>query len=475
MSFRHYTAAPGDVLRLKAKFYISGVLTDPTSFPADVGIYLTPSGGSPLTTITPIKESEGIFYVDYTLPASFASVVLYDEWTWLGVVGAPTATQRYLSEIELTDAPAPPGTDFIISPVDAVGHIFSAVLKTQETPPKSGFTVKAVPKSVKESVSRQGHDRLKTITKSAVEQYLRSFLDSDGDNRSAIESVAKGSLQYVTDKSLNAQKDPTKRPTQLARIFNEVREHTPAILIIDAGMQSIPSGLNSGLTHSTLLNGQWQGWYLKQFKVPLTIVVLTNDQDSTDQLMEIVELPFNNLRQISGGSEIRPQEPGHNWVVRLPLGLDISGTSGVNITDDQKDQLWFAEFSITVDAEDTFSIEIPFDTSLAGSDYDQSYSLGGRTGTANLSLTMPPVIIAPDTIQINSLANVSFGRLRPYHKIVIDRPMIATIDVEARVVTPRRLGTFTLQVLDLQARDDGAGPRALAPVVAAEKTITVTL
>lgn len=481
MSSRHYTAAPGDTLRLKTRFYLSGVLTDPDSFPSDVGIYMGPAGGSAVATLTPVKEADGIWYVDYVLPAGFASAVLYDEWSWIGVTDAPLAVQRYKSEITLTDVPTPPGS-FITSPVDAIGHIFSAVPKSQPAPPKSGFTVKAKPRSVKESIAQHSHDRLKTITKSAIEHYIRSFLDSDGEYRSAIESVSKGSLQYITDKSIQATKDSTKRATQLARMFNEVREKVPAILIVDAGMESVPSGLNSGLLHSTLINNMWQGWFNKQFKVSLTVIVLTGDQDSTDQLMEIVELLFNNLRQIHDGSEIRSHESGHNWCVRLPLTFDISATSGTNITEDNKDQLWFAEFSLPVEAEDTFAIEMPFDTSLTSGAYDRDFRSdypkdypASPINSPNLKASLPPVIMAPDSIQINSTAGVSFSRLQPHHKVIIDQPLIATIDVQARAITPRRLGTFSLQVVDLDIRHDDQGPRAMAPVVVASKTIAVTL
>lgn len=479
MSSRHFTAAPGDQLRLKTRFYLSGVLTDPESFPSDVGIYLTPAGGTAVATLAPVKEADGIWYVDYQLPSDFASAVLYDEWTWIGTPGAPTAVQRYKSEINLIAQPVPPGT-FVTSSVDAVGHIFSAVPKTQKTPPKSGFTIKARPRSVKESIASYSHDRLKTITKSALEQYIRSFLDSDGEYRDSIQAIAKGSLQYITDKSL--QNDPTRRPTQLARLFNEVRERTPAILIVDAGMESIPSGLNSGLLQSTLINGMWQGWFNKQFRITLTIIVLTNDQDSTDQLTEILELIFNNLRQMHDGSEIRSHEAGHNWCVRLPLTFSVSATSGANITEDNKDQLWFGEFSLTVEAEDTFSIEMPFDTALETTDYDRDFRGDyakshdvPTVGQSNLGELLPPLILAPDTIQVNTTAGVSFSRLRPNHKIIIDQPNIATIDVKGRVITPRRLGTFSLQVVDLNKRQDGQGPRAMAPVVVASKTIVVTL
>jgi hypothetical protein len=287
--------------------------------------------------------------------------------------------------------------------------------------------------------------------------------------------VAKGSLQFITDKSIEATEDKTKRATQLARLYNEIRERLPAILIVDAGTENIPTGLFSGLTHSTLLNGKWQGWYNSQMKVPLTISVLTGDQDSTDQLMEIILLLFTSLRQIAGGSEIRSNRQGDQWVVRIPLVLTISATSGANITEDNKDQIWFANFDIAVEVEDNFVVEMPFNADLDPTNFDWDFSQNSRIGESNLSAKMPPEILAPTTIQINSPTTVGFRRLRLTHKIVIDQPMVATFDPDTRVITPRSLGTFNLMVVDLSVHDDGQGPRALAPVVAAQKAITVTL
>ncbi len=339
----------------------------------------------------------------------------------------------------------------------------------------NGFVATATPRSVVEAVA-QTHDRLKSITKSALERYIRSFLDTDGTNRSAIETVAKGSLSYITDRSLDPKDDVTRRATQLARMFNEIHEEVPAILIIDAGMQSIPSGLNSGLQHSTLDGGKWQGWFHKHFRIPLTIATLTADQESTDQLMEIIELQFNNLRNIAGGSRItgEPGEPGEAWEVRIPLEIGISATSGVNITDDPKDQLWFANFDITVDAEDSFAIEMPFDLDFTA-DIGGRVAQGATPGTSDLSAALPPVIEAPTTIQITSPTSVGFRRLRDTQRVIIDQPRVATIDPTTNVITPRRLGTFKLQVIDLAVRQDSGGPRALAPVVIVEQSISVTL
>lgn len=336
-----------------------------------------------------------------------------------------------------------------------------------------GFVATAPPRSVQETIARVSHDRLKTIAKSAVERYLRRFLDSTGEQHALISAVAKGAITFVTDKSVEATQDVTRRTTQLVRLFNEVRESVPSIVIIDAGLESIPSGLNSGLTHATMNDGMWQGWFHKWFRIPLTLAILTADQDSTDQLIEVVELTLNNLRQTAGGSEIRGDNPEDQWVVRLPLTFGTSGTAGENITDDPKDQLWIGTFDLTVEAEDTFAIELPMSVDLTHG-FEESVSQGGVVNASNLSDSLPPVINAADTMRVGQQYSVSFERLRLKHKIVIDQPMVATIDVVGRLVTPRRPGTFTLQVLDLGARQNDQR-RAMAPVVAAQKAITVTL
>lgn len=342
----------------------------------------------------------------------------------------------------------------------------------------SGFIATAPPKSVVEAVL-SSHDRLKTITKVAVENYIRSFLDTGGPFRQTIEAVAKGSLQYITDKSFDPKDDVTKRATALARLFNDVREKVPSILIVDAGMQSLASGLFSGLTHALIEFEDnapfWKGWFNKQFRVPLTIAVLTSDQDSTDQLMEIIELQLNNLRQIVGGSEIRSPNPQDSWAVRLPLEWGISGTSGVNITEDPKDQLWFANIDITVDAEDTFGIKVPFDMQINEGQFDNDLGRNGRPNQSDLSATVPPVINAPATIQINTPVVISIERVRDTHRVVIDQPAIATYDASTQTVTPRQLGTFNIMVLDLVDRLGDGSPRAMAPTVAAQQLVTVTL
>lgn len=336
-----------------------------------------------------------------------------------------------------------------------------------------GFIATAPPRSVTEAVARVSHDRLKSIAKNSIEQYLRRFLDSTGDQHATIGAIAKGAITYVTDKSVDATQDVTRRTTQLVRLFNEVRQKVPSIVIIDAGMESIPSGLMSGLLHAAVIDYKWQGWFNKQFRIPLTIAILTQDQESTDQLMEVIELCFNNLRQIAGGSALRSDKPEDAWEVRLPLTFDISGTAGENVSDDPKDQLWIATLSLTVDAEDTFALELPMSVDFSEG-FDRSVSEGATPGSSDLSASLPPVITAPSQMRVGQQYSVQFERLRITHRVVIDQPMVATIDTVEQTVTPRRIGTFTLQVLDVSKRQQDL-PRAMAPVVVAQQSVTVTL
>jgi len=91
-------------INLKVKFYLNGVLVDPYNI-EDVNIYTASVGGSAIATLSPTKESTGLYTIafnaeDYGL--SLVPQTLYDEWTWIGEVGMSTKTQRY--SFDLTEA-----------------------------------------------------------------------------------------------------------------------------------------------------------------------------------------------------------------------------------------------------------------------------------------------------------------------------------------------------------------------------------
>jgi len=73
--------AAGNSLTLTSHFYQNGVLFDPFTVD-DVKIYDSPSGGSLITTITPVRLSVGTFSATWNIPETLAVGLYYDQWTW---------------------------------------------------------------------------------------------------------------------------------------------------------------------------------------------------------------------------------------------------------------------------------------------------------------------------------------------------------------------------------------------------------
>lgn len=335
-------------------------------------------------------------------------------------------------------------------------------------PTPSGYVRRAVPKSQAEALSNKAHARAKTIAKSALEQYIRSFMDTDGPNRSVVNTLGSGILNFITDKSIQDDKDPRKKVTQLTRLYNEIRERTPAILIVDSSFRWLPNSLGSLDSARLVRDDEGAAWWVGNYhitaQVGVTVSVVTNDQDTTDTLNTFLCLIFQQVRNIAGGSRLYSRERGDQWEVRLPLTFDTAPTTQQPITEDRKDTLWTSTLELSLDYEDNFALAqrfIEWDPDDAGT--------GGRVG----ALDVPPVITIADTIQINTTTPFTVDKLRPTHSIVIDRPDIVTVDTQYCILTPRKLGTFRIQIVD---RNLAQGPgTANASSVVAEKSVTVVL
>lgn len=340
-----------------------------------------------------------------------------------------------------------------------------------DVPTPSGYVKRIAPKSQAEAISSKAHDRVKTIAKGALESYIHSFMDQEGGNRSLVGVVSPQVLNFVTDKSIKDDGDPRIRATQLTRLYNEVREKLPAVLIVDSSYRWIPNSLGSIAGGRIVHDTENVPWLIEQYhitaQVGVIVSIATKDQDTTDMLATFLSLIFGPLRNRCGGSRMRSGEVGDNWEVRIPLEFTPSVTQGQFITEDRKDQIWTTQIELPLDFEDSFHFRQRFLT------WDADDSRGGQHPGPRTSADIPPVITIPDTIQINSPAPFVVDKFRISHKIVLDSPHIATLDAEQCVITPRRLGTFKLQIVDT-LRPQGPGTMGAGEVVA-EKTITVVL
>ena len=338
-------------------------------------------------------------------------------------------------------------------------------------PPK-GYIFRAAPKSVQEAVSRASHDRIKSITKQAIQHYIQQFMDTKGVKRSITEAVGSLSKLFITDTD-TLTTDPTLRPTQLARYFNDIKERLPAILIVDSGMEWVDPGFNN-LDHVTHFGergefGQakfWQGQFPLTYNIPISIVAAAADQESADALGSFLTLVFGPLRNISGGQRITGREDkGDTWEVRLPLTFTPSPTTNSAINDDPKDSVWAMTIDLLVQFEDRIQLE----QEMA----QVAFPPTARVGDPNLAGSFPPIIDFPEQIKINEINRIRVDQLQDMQRIVLSDGNIATFDPETLCLTARKLGTFEIQVVDRRVRQ--AQGAALAPEVVAAKAVEVIL
>lgn len=339
--------------------------------------------------------------------------------------------------------------------------------------PQPGYIFRAAPKSVQEAVSRASHDRIKSITKQAIQSYIEGFMNTTGIRRSITEAVGSLSKLFITDTDMLTT-DPTLRPTQLARYYQDIRERLPAILIVDSGMEYVDPGLNV-IDHATSWGEQselgqplkWQGQFPITFNIPITIICACADQESADSLGAFLSLVFGPLRNLSAGSRITGRDDkGDTWEVRLPLDFVPSPTTNSAINDDPKDSVWAMTIDMLVQFEDRIVLEQDMtEVAFNAGDF--------QTGTADLSTDTPPVIDFPDEIKLNENYPIRVTNLQDRQRVVLSDGKYATFDPESLILSPRRLGCFEIQVLDRRIRQsEGA---ALAPELVASKTVKVVL
>jgi hypothetical protein len=249
-------------------------------------------------------------------------------------------------------------------------------------------------------------------------------------------------------------------------MFNEIRQKVPAIMIIDSGLTWEEPGLGGGLERTSVLNGNWQGWYRIFARVNVVVAAVTHDPESSSMLQNMLSIFFKQLRNEAGGSAMRSGRPGDNWEVRLPLNFTSTTAAGQNIADDPKDQLWASTIELELQAEDLFVIERPIVQTIVD---------GGVVNEPDLRAANPPIIEAPDTVRVRDGSfMVVIHKLNDNHGLVIDRPDIATIDPEYMMITPHRTGTLVLSVMD-RTQHQNAAPAPWAQKAVATKTVIVTV
>lgn len=301
------------------------------------------------------------------------------------------------------------------------------------------FIKRSPPKSASQSRTQFSNDKIKTLTKAKIQEYIESFFRAQGENRDLLSIVSPRSISYNIERSFDPQTDPTQRKLQVARIFSELRNILPAILILDGGVVPMPHmGL---ISDAYAREGNWVGHFPVVRNIPITIIAATRDVESADELASVLSLLFNELRNMAGGSYMRGKpEEGDTWVITLPVeGVGASAVNESEVAGDPIERIFYSEMSFEARYEDVVRVQQKFPTVEPGTVvYNPS---------PNLATILAPQIVFPDSISINDQYTVLVKNIENHMRVVISDASIATISYNM-VLTPRKFGKFKIQVIN---------------------------
>lgn len=338
---------------------------------------------------------------------------------------------------------------------------------SEEKPEDYIFT--AVPRSKREVVAKDAEARVTETVKSAVQSYLSLFLSPDGIHRRLLNLTAGFSVQFETRiKGARDSDDPSVYEVQLQRYWGELRQRLPCIILVDTGFEYENPGLG-GITDSWPININTSSVQLSMLaNVPLDLRIAALDETTCADIRDLLVYIFGPLSHINKGHVIRSKRKEDKWEVRLPLDFQASGLDKQNITDDQKDILWTSNISITPSFEGLINVgfdnQVHPDMFRIQSGFDSSIPVGFRldTGQAVPLSTAPSIssIRVPETVRLSQHAVIEADWIPARSIFITDNPRIALVDQKTCAIVPKRLGTFSVKLVQETPGSD-SGPRVL--------------
>lgn len=283
-------------------------------------------------------------------------------------------------------------------------------------------------------------DKLISVTKSAIQKYLQSFLDPQGENRSfATAILSPHAIQFVTTLSYDDEMkvSPGQRKLYLSRFFAENYGRLPSVLIIDSGAEHVDPGIND-LLAATTIGGRWMGAFTFILKINLSIMVATESEEDTDSLASFMMLAFGPLANVVNNYLIRTE--GASWEVRLPLVVSPGQPTAVPVEGDSKSVIWTRPLDIQVETETIFGFnqaEPKFSGQL-----EAAYGPGGPLPTF---FNFTP----NQAIPLGQPYQLFIKNLRTTHRLAISDPNVALVTMEPPFyLYPKRQGRAILHVFD---------------------------
>lgn len=331
--------------------------------------------------------------------------------------------------------------------------------------PKFGYMLRPKPMSRQEALQTYSRTSIVTITKKAIESYLRSFFDSNGENRETLTpQLDPGVMTYLSDLEFSQELDQTKTKLVIARYQERLKSELPAIVIADTGLLLKRPGFGKSFAQARVSAHSVAHHVAVIRDVNITLVTATSSQSDTEKLSQFVQLVFFDMAPLLIGSVLRPTTAtsGQTWMVRLPNTMDAGGVEKNSQSDDPNQQVWTSTLSFTASFEDSF---------IVGSEAPEVVSDGSDFTS--------PVLEIPDTMRVGQRISGDVLNLETNQRVVTSAPGLLTIsesDSETGfILTARRPGTAWVRILSGASTDRSQGQGAtIQPNVVLEKQVTIT-
>ncbi|MFA5750564.1 MAG: hypothetical protein WC895_05140, partial [Candidatus Shapirobacteria bacterium] len=191
-------------------------------------------------------------------------------------------------------------------------------------PPIEGFLFKSIPRSPIEAASQAAIGMVLDVTKSAVQWYIKSFID--GAYKQILGLAAPYTIEWTAE---SLDQNSQMRQIQLARIWSGLKASIPQILIGDTGAKNLSTGYFPTATAYPLASGEQAQQVGLHMSVDLAIHLASTDETTFDQLFTTLNLIFGSLANLGPGRIITPAvinvgqaQAGRvvgQWEVRLAL------------------------------------------------------------------------------------------------------------------------------------------------------------
>jgi hypothetical protein len=328
-----------------------------------------------------------------------------------------------------------------------------------------GYWIKATPETSVQVASQFGTDKVASIVKNSLMEYIGSFLSSTGKNRNFVPNAFPSMSIYLTDsEKLKTNNDPTKRELQLTTLFERVKEKLPCILLDDAGIVYKNSGLGVCDSTNFVEKDTAQFWFRVVREVSTSIIVGANEQTTCSSIRDAVSVMFGDICKFTNGNILANDgDDQSSWQVvinnqpldmgnieRLPAG---TGESANNL-------VTFSTGTIFCRFEGFFAVQSK-STEYSINDTQWNYSLE-----------------APETIQVGSSGIVEIKNARPYGlKIASTNQNILVLQKVTSTrfkAIARKVGKVKVQLID-DSLFEQRNKSAYMPKIVYEKEIEITL